>query len=481
MEKGAEVMTPEDAAFLHPPPSYEEVMGAYNTSIKTPLGQAVTPGDLPALAYVDIMPRCISPGNIKGKVLPKFDDFSATIEAVNQWLKDNPGLVAWKCETTENKLGQDQYGNLTFDLNSMLIHEATFGYQVYLLGLRLWLTKNPHPGSPPQQLAIKNIVPEKYQLPVNLYNRRGMIIMQGNMAMAGGFASAMFSFKGLNETLTKINKDLEASPLPGTILSIETAKLKAFESFRDTLDPEATCWSEEKLNFRRETQVVRIYYIKGPSAKEVIGMEDFIPELTDIGSSTKPPKFQPFESLMPRISHWLPRNQGVRVVNIQQFDAKVTKAMLGGEVKVESDSTDETINSFEQRMSKTLRLFYVKSTAMAAPMAPNCVTSRVFLPARIGLREVESMNKTMDRIDVWLRLTGVPILSVETTRFLFIDSRQDSADIHQSNYVIHGFTGKRWITGIRVYFPCMYQEPDPSLMPPVPVYVPNTSSSCTIL
>ena len=39
-------------------------------------------------------------------------------------------------------------------------------------------------------------------------------------------------------------------------------------------------------------------------------------------------------------------------------------------------------------------------------MSPNHVTSRLFLPARTGKRSFENMNRTMERLDVWLRVTG---------------------------------------------------------------------------
>ena len=39
-------------------------------------------------------------------------------------------------------------------------------------------------------------------------------------------------------------------------------------------------------------------------------------------------------------------------------------------------------------------------------MSPNHVTSRLFLPAKTGKRSFENMNRTMERLDVWLRVTG---------------------------------------------------------------------------
>ena len=44
-------------------------MGVYQTSLKDKVPEP------PQLAYIDIMPRCLNTGNIKGKVPPKFDNF----------------------------------------------------------------------------------------------------------------------------------------------------------------------------------------------------------------------------------------------------------------------------------------------------------------------------------------------------------------------------------------------------------------------
>lgn len=55
-----------------PPPSYEDIMGHQaQTSAKANISQ----DELPPLAYIDIMPRCLHPGNMKGKIPPEYDKF----------------------------------------------------------------------------------------------------------------------------------------------------------------------------------------------------------------------------------------------------------------------------------------------------------------------------------------------------------------------------------------------------------------------
>ena len=62
---------PEYVEISAPPPSYEEIMGHQTqTSVNS---QNTT--DLPPLAYVDIMPRMLNPGNMRSKIAPQFDKF----------------------------------------------------------------------------------------------------------------------------------------------------------------------------------------------------------------------------------------------------------------------------------------------------------------------------------------------------------------------------------------------------------------------
>lgn len=50
----------------------------------------------------------------------------------NQWLSSNPSYMVWKCETVEKKVDK---GPLV-DMDSMLHHDSTFGFNVYVRGLR---------------------------------------------------------------------------------------------------------------------------------------------------------------------------------------------------------------------------------------------------------------------------------------------------------------------------------------------------------
>jgi hypothetical protein len=60
--------------------------------------------------------------------------------------------------------------------------------------------------------------------------------------------------------------------ITGSILTIETDSLKVCQKTKKDLNPNTTCWLEEKDKWRRDTLVLRVYYIKGEPALEEIGL-----------------------------------------------------------------------------------------------------------------------------------------------------------------------------------------------------------------
>ncbi|XP_053380425.1 uncharacterized protein LOC123540761 isoform X2 [Mercenaria mercenaria] len=320
-----QAISADEAAFRLPPPSYEEIMGVYQTSVKTEQQTS----DIPPLAYIDIMPRCLKAGNIAGKVAPTFDDYSAIVEAANRWLQDNPGLTAWKCESIVRKLTPAKDGTISYELNEMLRHDATFGFTVYIKGIRLWLTKRSNPG-PPQQLGIKTVVPEKVtiEVPVNRYRHgRGRIIIAGEVVQHL-HTYTITTFEGFEDTMKRLRGKLAEDPIQGEVLTIDTDNVKAYEGMQKNFDPESTCWSENKDKSRRNTQVIRIFYVKGSPKMEEIGYTEIIPDVIEQPeSATKQGKFETFDNVIVTLSQWVSKNQGLHVVNIQQYDANVKTSL----------------------------------------------------------------------------------------------------------------------------------------------------------
>lgn len=59
----------------------------------------------------------------------------------------------------------------------------------------------------------------------------------------------------------------------GTILNVETTFMKVCEGFKrkSDLDPEKTCWTEDKSDMRKYTQIIRVFFLKGKSVNEELG------------------------------------------------------------------------------------------------------------------------------------------------------------------------------------------------------------------
>ena len=80
--------------------------------------------------------------------------------------------------------------------------------------------------------------------------------------------------------------------------------------------------------------------------------------------------------------------------------------LLSEKVYTASDSMDEVMESVNERHSLNTRLiFYTRPSSRPAPVT--CLTSRVFEPMRIGRKAYENMGQTFERINAWLRVTGI--------------------------------------------------------------------------
>ena len=63
---------PQNVQETLPPPSYDEVMGH---QIQTSAKHNVPQEELPALSYIDVMPRCTSQGDMRNRIPPVCDGF----------------------------------------------------------------------------------------------------------------------------------------------------------------------------------------------------------------------------------------------------------------------------------------------------------------------------------------------------------------------------------------------------------------------
>ncbi|OWF54656.1 hypothetical protein KP79_PYT04382 [Mizuhopecten yessoensis] len=419
------------------------------------------------------------------------------------WLVGNPLYAVWKCETVERKVDK----GTVIVMENMVYHEATFGFNVYIRGLRLWLTKKIDPNEPVQQLGLLNVVPQKVAVVPTHHMACGPQIDMGNgirvnlnrRTRCTGYAtindpeilnkmvvpSMNVSFEGLQTTLKKLNEDLKSRPLQGTILNVETTTMKTFEGFGGSgdMDPDQTCWHEDGNKFKRFTQIIRVFYVIGPPANEQIMIEDFIPQVTQRGDIMKACHFETWTQVMTRVSTWIPNQTGVRIVNLQTQYTKYSE--YNGEVRVASDSTDDYVtNLADRKLMKIMRVFFVTRPGPGPPQIGH-LSCRTFLPVRKSRADFESMSETMFRITAWLKVTGMQIFSVETHQFLFKENRASGVEQDKCNIINQGMSGKKYITAVSVYFAYPFQEPHPAYLPPVyTMYDPNnaqSSASCAIL
>ena len=61
-----------------------------------------------------------------------YPDCSTLMEVANEWLRGNPSYGVWKCETVERRV--ESSGQVLME--SMLFHEATYGFNVSINGIR---------------------------------------------------------------------------------------------------------------------------------------------------------------------------------------------------------------------------------------------------------------------------------------------------------------------------------------------------------
>lgn len=471
------------------PPTYEEVMGQYVTSVT----QGET--ELPPLSFIDIMPLMMEPGNMKNKIPPTFQNFSSIMEGANMWLQSNPLLRVWKCETVERKVETGP----TVHLDKTVHHESSFGANVYVFGVRLWLTKKLDPTEPVQELGLVSVPPPIKEIPVNIAHRdygAGMMGMYGGMMTSMPVMTMRFgrsrrgltvvtsgtiqTYEPLSKAVDSFNEVIKSEPLPGTILNVETTDVKFGDRFSGReADPDVTSWSEKGGNFkvRRFTKILRVFYVKGKPRNETLQMKTFLPRVTREPEWNIGAQFEPFEAVLSNAQRWLQTQSGVKMINIETRDAEYNGG-FNQPVDINHESTDDFVTGMKDRnLVRILRIFYVTTPEMTS-YSSTVLTSRLFVPCAVGERARESMTQTMARINAWLSFVGLPIFSVETVPYLMSGATNVSTD--RCDYTHSTRSGNYWLTCIRLYLPAMFQEPPAHVLPPLPSSF-NQSSSCAIM
>ncbi|GFN88347.1 hypothetical protein PoB_001485300 [Plakobranchus ocellatus] len=417
------------------------------------------PATLPPLTYIDFIPQCLG-STIEGKE-PDFAEFSTVVEQANQWLASMPQFIAIRCETISTKLGKDY----NLDNDATLTHCSSNGRNVYLRVLRLWVTPRAEnaPLASPQQISYITVLPDHPNGDLSTFLS----------SLAGGATNrtvgdlALPTFDNMQETVDKLNKHLQAKPLPGKILCIETLSFKCQESnTSDKLKTEASVWSEGGANARVFLQGLRVFYVVGQPAYETIGIHDEEPDMMQsVEGMGLRLKFATFDQTVTKAAAWLKKEKGIRVVSVQSVNVKLDRKFGTGPWILDSNAAAFTENQslIEKRYAKVLRISYVREQKLEMASAVS-LTSRLFIPHRIEGKTFESFSKTVLRVIKWLNATNAPVFACETVKYhVSADSTGQGFNDDRMDFQVNSNLGQYYITCIRLFFPCAYQEPPPEV------------------
>ncbi|XP_060595194.1 uncharacterized protein LOC132749465 [Ruditapes philippinarum] len=412
----------------------------------------------PPMTFVDFLPLLLESAESNNDT-PMYAEFSTVLEQANQWLKGNPAFKAMKLESIIKKMADRD----VVDLDQVVHHESTYGVNKYLRGLRLWLAPRLDSSEPVQEIGYLTTLPE----PVDESNAEAVLSMfrPSRFRVGGGVPS----YCGMNDMMLQLNKFLKKKPIPGSILNVETVKVKYDDQGSKCLDTEKMCWADCGKEDRIYIYAIRLYYVAGKPAFETLGYHDEIPVCINNWELVSKIRFCPFTQVVQRAKNWLKTQKGIRVVNMQTveiFSDRTNK----GEAKVHHDiSGHGEAAGQDTQFARVLRLFFIQdSKSTECTYSALNLTTRLFIPSRHGQwgKNCETFSKTMQRVITWLQLTKTPIFGVETVNYQFSpDSYGTGVRENDASISLVATSGKYFITTVRLYFPCEFEEPDPELLP----------------
>ncbi|CAL1538047.1 unnamed protein product [Lymnaea stagnalis] len=416
------------------------------------------PEELPPLTYVDFTPKCLG-STIVGKE-PDFAEFGTVIEEANEWLEAHPQFTVYKCETLASRLGAD----FNIDGDVSLVHVSSNGRNVFLRSLRVWLIPTADPTAPVQKIGYITALPDH-----SSGDLQAFLNSLTNSATSRQIGDITFpSFDTLTQTVEKLNRHLQSKPIPGRILCMETLTFKCMEAnTSDKLATEASTWSEGGSNAKVFLHGFRVFYILGKPCFESVGYYDEVPDIfqSKDGLALKL-KFATFDQTLSKAASWLKKQSGFRIVNIQSVTVKLERKYGQGPWILDPTIPGYTDNPglTESRFTKIIRIAYVKEQKLNNPLpyAQVTLTSRLFIPCRVDGRLFETMSKTIMRVMKWLSKTRLPVFACETVRYhLTNDSEGQGFNNDRLDSLINSYQGQHYLTCIRLYFPCTFEEPQP--------------------
>lgn len=421
----------------------------------------IEPG-IPPVNFVDFFPMLLEPAASHNDA-PTYAEFSTVLEQVNQWLKSNSRFQAMKFESFIKKLDKPD-----LEPEQVIHHESSYGVNRYVRGLRLWLAPKLDTSAPVQEIGYLTTLPEPSDGSVNTAEASLSVFRSGVFNISSGVPE----YCGMAEVMEKLNKFMKKKPIPGTVLSIETVKVKYEDRAAKCLNSEKMSWVDCGRDDRVYLFAIRIYYIVGKPAFEVIGYHDEVPVcLNNWEPMTNKLRFCPFTTVVQRAKKWLGSQKAIRVVNMQTIDIYSDRGNKG-EAKVHADKAGYGEGAgHDTQFARILRIFYIQEPKTdICPYENLELTTRLFIPSRRGTwgKDCESFSKTMQRVICWLQLTKVPVFGIETVLYPFSPETYGTGiKDDQAGMSLIASQGKYYITTVRLYFPCTYEEPNPDLLPKI--------------
>ncbi|CAH1793715.1 unnamed protein product [Owenia fusiformis] len=428
------------AAPAAPPPSYNSVVSPQQHAF--------------SISYADFLPDMTEEGGVFSSA--KYERFDIVVSKANAWLRSQPHVRVSCCETLETKL---RYGNI--DTQKSTYYERGESNQRYARSLRVWVVSKDQNASPePDQIGYKNLIP---------------------LCTDGGGIFGKPKFETFGETIDRFNETQRMQPV-GKIINIETQEMK-FSSYKENgIDPDKTSWLEYGENSQYYLFVVRVFYQLGQPAHEQVCCADFYPQQTNTEELFSQPRFEPFSSVAQQARNWLAGQYSVSLINVQSINYKIQS--WTGEI-------DTQRSLFLEHGESTTKFIRILRVCVSKPFnqeaglvpAPQLLNYKVFYPALLrmstfGSGDWETQADTMKRAMAWFALTGMTPISCETIQIKSCGSEGPNAE---NCYTRHrGDSNYIWLYVLRLYFVGDPVEPDPSLLPPVPVPQGN-DDCCNIL
>ncbi|OQV21390.1 hypothetical protein BV898_04599 [Hypsibius exemplaris] len=425
------------------------------------------------LISADFIPNCIRPGSFLSWA--EFEPFSVILQRANQWLTQNGTLEIRTCETVE--FNTHNSGEIVNVINSSYVVSGE-GASRYVRGLRLWMQPRMDGGSVVQQIGYFNILP----------------------SVQVGFFNTEVSHR-LDSLIHQTNEMFATNPIQGRIITIETVSLKVSSN---GTDPDCTSWTERGAGSTTFAYMLRIFYIQGPPAMELIGVADFVPGVLGEGGLFSRPVLEPFPQVLGKAHQWLlQQSPAFRLVNVQTLLHK--QRWTTGQIDtLRMVYTERDLHSYYVRY---LRLAYVipnqaygTAYASGSHSGPVRLNFKLFVPGMLEppacctTGTFEDQLQVRERVSVWMRATGAKVIAVETIPmriFSGAELREGFNTMHTWNATTTHSTGQStrqakaaelYLTLYRVYIDGTYPEPfgGPTL-PSVEDYMRERATACTIL